>query len=976
MQRDTQENHWTMSPPTRHVQSPREHIEDDAHPALEPAVTSIPVTPGVHMAGHSAYIEPKGTSHNTTLPFDPDNVTPGPQWNANSYFAPRDNGRPSSPTEAAAGARSGEELLRRLSLVPDPSVKQDLADVDPRAAHPGLNLSGRVISATFCVPYNIGFSPGFDWELKSRRGTSALFDSFSYLASSASPWNHTLIGWTGEIRELPGARPPSSASLNSMAGQSQANKASAPIPVNRNSAPPQPTQSEGLRVDRADRERLEKQLERDHGGKIVPVWLIDEMDESQDVAILKEQSRWRRYAEHELYTLFHYKQNEPADGRAARRSWADYYRMNKLFADRILEIYKPGDIIVIHDYYLLLLPSLLRQRLPNVYIGFFLHVPFPSSEFYRCLSRRKEILEGVLGANMVGFQSYSYSRHFSSCCTRILGFDSSSAGVDAYGAHVAVDVFPIGINASSTQRQAFGDLLIEEKIKGIRELYAGKKIIVGRDRLDSVRGIAQKLQAFEIFLERYPEWHDKVVLIQVTSPSQVQDDQDDDDDNKIVNKIADLVARINGAFGSLSFTPVQHFPQYLSKEEYFALLRVADVGLITSVRDGMNTTSLEYVICQKENRGPLILSEFSGTAGSLGGAIHINPWDLGGVAEAINEALLMPQEQRKEQHEKLYRHVVANNVQAWTNNFLKRLMTNLSSFDQSFATPALDRAKLLYQYRQAKKRLFMFDYDGTLTPIVKDPQSAIPSDRVIRTLKTLAADPANSVWIISGRDQAFLDEWMGHISELGLSAEHGSFMRHPRSEDWENLTEKTDMSWQAEVMKVFQHYTERTQGSFIERKKIALTWHYRRADPEYGAFQARECQKHLDRTVAKKFDVEVMAGKANLEVRPRFVNKGEIAKRLIQKYGNGARDTPEFVLCLGDDFTDEDMFRSLRQSRLPPDHVFSVTVGASAKQTLASWHLVEPSDVISVISLLNGSADAGNVGAVAVVEGSVPESRL
>jgi trehalose 6-phosphate synthase/phosphatase len=745
------------------------------------------------------------------LPFDPDKVSPGPSWNPNSYFEPKADDRASSPTEAAAGARSGEELLRRLSLIPDPTFRHDLADVDPRAAHPGLNLSGRIISATFVIPYNLGYAAGNDWELNGRQGTSALFDSFSYLASASSPWNHTLIGWTGEIKEVVGARPTSSASFGS-ASQTLANKAAAPIPVDSKAAPQPPPQAEGVRVGRSDRDRLEKQLERDHGGRIVPVWLFDEKDDERDEVVLKDQSRWRQYAEHELYTLFHYKQNEPADGRAARKAWADYYRLNKMFADRILDEYKPGDIIIVHDFYLLLLPSLLRQRLPNVYIGFFLHVPFPSSEFYRCLSRRKEILEGVLGANMVGFQSYSYSRHFSSCCTRILGFDSSSAGVDAYGAHVAVDVFPIGINAASTQRTAYGDPVIEEKIKGIRELYAGKKIIVGRDRLDSVRGVAQKLQAFEMFLERYPQWHEKVVLIQVTSPSSVQSHRGADDDSKVVNKISDLVARINGNYGSLSFTPVQHFPQYLSKEEYFALLRVADVGLITSVRDGMNTTSLEYVICQKEHHGPLILSEFSGTAGSLGGAIHINPWDLGGVADAINEALEMPTGQRQEQFDKLYKHVIANNVQAWTNNYLKRLMTNLSSFDQSFATPALDRAKLLYQYRQAKKRLFMFDYDGTLTPIVKDPGAAIPSDRVIRTLKTLAADPANSVWIISGRDQRFLDEWMGHISELGLSAEHGSFMRHPRTEEWVNLTEKTDMSWQNEVLDVFQQYTDRTQG--------------------------------------------------------------------------------------------------------------------------------------------------------------------
>jgi trehalose 6-phosphate synthase/phosphatase len=759
------------------MSSTRFEPQESDHPALHPSITNVPVTPGVHLTGASAYIDPNTTDSE-------DKATPGASGNANSYFADKQ--------PAVKGATQNE------------AGKPDLADVDPRAAYPELNLSGRLISATFAVPYNIGYSKGNDWDVEPRRGTSALFDSFSYLASSSSPWNHTLVGWTGEIS--------TAKSSAAIAVQPPVNKAAAPIPVDPKKPDPVPQQPPGLRIGRDDRQRLEKQLERDHGGKIVPVWLVDEVDEGKDEYIVKDQSRWRTFAEHELYTLFHYKQNEPEDGRAARKSWADYYRMNKLFADKILETYNPGDIIMVHDFYLLLLPSLLRQRLPNIYIGFFLHVPFPSSEFYRCLSRRKEILEGVLGANMIGFQSYSYSRHFSSCCTRILGFDSSAAGVDAYGAHVAVDVFPIGINASSTQQQAFGDPEIEERIKDIREMYAGKKIIVGRDRLDAVRGVVQKLQAFEMFLERYPEWQGKVVLIQVTSPSGVHTERGDSARESVVNNISNLAAKINGVYGSLDYSPVRHFPQYLSREEYFALLRLADIGLITSVRDGMNTTSMEYVICQKDNHGPLILSEFSGTAGALSGALEINPWDLGGVADAINEALKLDDTERRQQHTKLYDHIVSNNVQSWTNNYLKKLMTNLSAFDQSFATPALDRAKLLSQYRQAKKRLFMFDYDGTLTPIVKDPQAAIPSDRVIRTLKTLAADDNNAVWIISGRDQVFLDDYMGHIPELGLSAEHGSFMRHPRSRVWENLTETTDMSWQNEVIEVFQHYTDKTIG--------------------------------------------------------------------------------------------------------------------------------------------------------------------
>ncbi|KAI9796279.1 MAG: threalose-6-phosphate phosphatase [Candelina submexicana] len=967
-----------MAEPGERPQSMREDSFSHIHPALHPSITNVPVTPGIALSGKSSYFQ--------SPPISPSlKRTPQPQSNAefsvihSTHDGDATKRLPDSPTHVTHGAKTGAELLRRLSLVDGAGMKQDFIDLNPRAAHPGLQLSGSVISVTFCIPHSVGLRDGADWELGSRRGTSALFDSFSHLSSENSPWNHTLIGWTGEIKPIIGPQncPDSPiATRDSTVGKAAAlwkqvtaplNRASAPIPFEGATKPHIPSSGDGIRVTKADRQRLEKQLAHDDGGKVVPVWLYDEVEVGNDIC-LKDQARWRRYAEHELYTLFHYKQHEPTDGRGERKAWADYYRMNQIFADKILEIYKPGDIVWIHDYHLLLLPAVLRQRLPNIYIGFFLHIPFPSSEFLRCLGRRKELLEGVLGSNMIGFQSFSYSRHFSSCCTRVLGFDSSHAGVDAYGAHVAVDVFPIGIDAAAVEEDAFGDVDIVQKMAAIRELYAGKKIIVGRDRLDAVRGVAQKLMAFEMFLERFPEWRDQVVLIQVTSPTSIEEEKEDSD-NKIANKISDLVSKINGTYGSLSFSPVQHYPQYLSKNEYLALLRVADVGLITSVRDGMNTTSLEYVVCQKDNHGPLILSEFSGTAGSLSSAIHINPWDLGGVAKAINEALIMAPPAKQIQHEKLYRHVTTNTVQAWSTKYLRRLLINLSSFDQSIATPVLDRPKLLARYRQASKRLFMFDYDGTLTPIVKDPQSAIPSDRVIRTIKTLASDSKNAVWIISGRDQAFLDEWMGHISELGLSAEHGSFIRQPKSEVWENLTEKTDMSWQKHVMEVFQHYTERTQGSFIERKRIALTWHYRRADPEYGAFQARECQKHLENTVAKKWDVEVMTGKANLEVRPTFVNKGEIAKRLVEEYGDKVGEAPEFVYCLGDDFTDEDMFRALRNTSLPQTDVFSVTVGASSKQTLATWHLLEPSDVIASIALLNGAADAECFSPVSAVEG-------
>ncbi|PQE26530.1 trehalose 6-phosphate synthase protein [Rutstroemia sp. NJR-2017a BBW] len=583
-----------------------------------------------------------------------------------------------------------------------------------------------------------------------------------------------------------------------------------------------------------------------------------------------------------------------------------------MFANKILEIYKPGDIVMIHDYHLLLLPSMLRQRVPHMYIVFYLHIPFPSSELLRCLPRRKDILEGVLSANLVGLQAFSYTRHFNSCCTRILGFPSTVAGVEAYGARCNVAAFPIGIDARTVQKLAFEDPAIDEKVAALRELYKGKKIIVGRDRLDSVRGVAQKLRAFERFLEMYPEWREKVVLVQVTSPTSVEEEREDSA-NKIAANVAELVDRINGLYGSLSFWPVQHYPQYLSQEEYLALLRVADVGLITSVRDGMNTTSLEYVVCQKEGHGPLIISEFSGSAAILESAININPWDTSAVATNIKQALEMSPEKKAVLHHQLSNYVFGNDIQNWTKVVLRKLLTTLSSNTHAFATPL-------------------------------------------------------------GRDQEFLSSHLGHIPELGFSAEHGSFMRHPGSQEWENLAEIYDMGWQKEVMEVFQKYTEQTPGSFIERKRCALTWHYRPSDPELGERNSRACQKELQSTVAKTWDVEVMTGKANLEVRPTFINKGEIAKRLVESYGKGAGEPPEFTICLGDDFTDEDMFRSLNNSDLPKEHVFTVTVGASSKQTLAKWHLLEPADVISSMALLNGGdTNIADLGPLSVVEGRSAE---
>ncbi|KAF9901248.1 threalose-6-phosphate phosphatase [Linnemannia zychae] len=650
--------------------------------------------------------------------------------------------------------------------------------------------------------------------------------------------------------------------------------------------------------------------------KVVPIFLDDS----------RAAGHYEGYCKQVLWPLFHYiLWDEATDGRIEKKSWDDYVFVNQQFTDAIVDQYQTGDIVWIHDYHLLLVPHMLRQKLPGAAIGVFIHAPFPSSEIFRCLPKRVEILNGLLGANQIGFQTYSYARHFISCCTRVNGYESTPRGVDAMGSTVWVGTFPIGIDAERVERQRKAPGVLP-KMDAIRKTYKGKRIIVGRDKLDLVKGVQQKLQAFEKFLNDYPEMQGEVVLIQVTSPPLVENP-------KLEAKIAELVAHINGTYGSLNFTPVHHYHQHIDRDEYYALLSVADIGLITSVRDGMNTTSLEYIMCQQENHGPLILSEFTGTAGSLGGAMMVNPWDYQGVAKVIYDALNLSEADKILRHNQLHKHVLSHTAQYWAKNFIAELILNVGTGEQSTPTPYLDLNVITDQYHMAKKRLLMFDYDGTLTPIRKTPGAAVPQEHMLKALSALCADPKNIVWVISGRDQKVLEDWLGNIPNLGFSAEHGSFMRQPGSQKWVNLTESLDMGWKNDVIEIFTYYTERTQGSFIEHKRSSLTWHYRMADPEFGAFQAKECQNHLENAVLSKLPVEILVGKKNLEVRPTIVNKGEIVKRLLNQHPD-----VEFVMCAGDDKTDEDMFRALAG----PSNNSNAAAAAAAAGRRNSNTVVEP----------------------------------
>ncbi|KXN84045.1 Trehalose-phosphatase [Leucoagaricus sp. SymC.cos] len=835
-------------------------------------------------------------------------------------------------------------------------VRSHIRSLEQRHTQNGIPLTGRIIHVCHYLPIAATYKPCNSlnsipsppatppamaaeltptpvWGLAPRYGHAAMI---SGIRSLSTTHEQVIIGWTGDI-----------------ASPGPAEK----VPANEISV------EDRIAFEEALKSYTPKESDPDDDRKTtyVPVWLDDKV----------AHGHYDGYCKQTLWPLFHYLlwQDVATEYASADQHYPYYESANAAFAQRIAEIYQPGDLIWVHDYHLLLVPKLVRESIPDAALGLFVHTPFPSSEVFRCLPRRKEILDGMLGANLVCFQAsatYSYSRHFISTCIRVCGYETNSRGIDVEGHVTAVSHCPVGVDAERVSRdiQRPG---IQPKLEALRTLYEGKKIIVGRDKLDVVKGVIQKLRAFEKLLQDYPEWIGNVVMIQVTSPALT-------DSPKLEKQVSELVSHINGEYGSLDFIPVHHYHQTLKKDEFYALLSVADLAVITPLRDGMNTTSMEFVIAQeKTNKSPSVLSEFMGISKNMEDALLVNPWNLGEVAAAINKGLLMSPAEKAGRHAKLYKVVTTHTSHSWASILVKQLLGQLGRQEMARQTPYIPKHQLERLYGSAKKRLFLFDYDGTLAPIVKSPSMAIPTEATLEALENLSNDPKNVVYIISGRDQAFLDQHLGHLRNIGFSAEHGGFVKEPGTGEWRNFTKSLDMSWMNEVEEIFRYYTERTQGSHVEMKKSSITWHYRSSDPEWGQFQCRQCQDLLENNLANKRPIEVMVGKKNLEVRPIAVNKGEIVKRIL--YLN---PDAEFIFCAGDDKTDEDMFRALLlfqpgqngqktyprfeaplsvtlidSKDAPPvelsikqEAIFTTAVGHSSKRTLATWHVTTPQEIV------------------------------
>ncbi|OWM76046.1 probable alpha,alpha-trehalose-phosphate synthase [UDP-forming] 9 [Punica granatum] len=729
-------------------------------------------------------------------------------------------------------------------------------------------------------------------------------------------------------------------------------------------------------IDASEQEEVAQRLLEEFN--CVPTFLPHDLQKKFYLGFCKQQ----------LWPLFHYMLPMCPDhgDRFERSLWQAYVSANKIFADKVMEVISPEDDYVwVHDYHLMVLPTFLRKRFNRVKLGFFLHSPFPSSEIYRTLPVRDEILRGLLNCDLIGFHTFDYARHFLSCCSRMLGLGYESKrghiGLDYFGRTVYIKILPVGVHMGRLE-SVLNLPATSDKIKDIQEQFKGKKIILGVDDMDIFKGISLKILALEQLLHQNTQMRGKVVLIQIVNPA-----RGSGKDVQEAKKETYLTAeRINNVYGSANYEPVILIDRPVPRFEKSAYYAVAECCIVNAVRDGMNLVPYKYIVCRQGtpmmekaigmlNDTPrtsmLVVSEFIGCSPSLSGAIRVNPWDIDAVADALSLALTMPDAEKQLRHEKHYKYVKTHDVAYWARSFAQDLERacrdhynkrcwgiglglgfRVVSLSPSFRKLATDC--IVSAYKRTKRRAIFLDYDGTLVP--ETSISKMPSHEVLSVLNSLSSDPKNTVFIVSGRGRDSLSEWLAPCEMLGIAAEHGYFIRWKKTADWETTCVGADLDWKNIVEPVMKQYMEATDGSTIEYKESAVVWHHQDADPDFGSCQAKELLDHLESVLANEPAV-VKRGQHIVEVKPQGVSKGFVAEKVLSTIIN-SNEPPDFVMCVGDDRSDEDMFESILSTvscpslRVMPE-IFACTVGR--KPSKAKYYL---EDVGEVVKVLQGLANA------------------
>ncbi|MDC3956172.1 bifunctional alpha,alpha-trehalose-phosphate synthase (UDP-forming)/trehalose-phosphatase [Polyangium jinanense] len=602
-----------------------------------------------------------------------------------------------------------------------------------------------------------------------------------------------------------------------------------------------------------------------------------------------------------LWPLFHYMLDRVPLG--GERDWESYRRVNERFADLVAAHHREGDIVWVHDYQLMLVPGLLRKKIPNARIGFFLHIPFPSSEVFRILPWRTQLLEGLLGADLIGFHTLSYLRHFASALLLVNGLEANVDRVFTEGREVRLGAFPMGIDAAALSTLA-GSPEVAAEAQAFRQ--PGQRILLGIDRLDYTKGIPRRLLALERLLEREPSLRGKVRLVQVTVPSRTNVEAY----QGFRSRVDELVGRINGAYATVHSVPIHSMYRSFNERQLASLYRAADVMLVTPLRDGMNLVAKEFVASRTDEDGVLVLSELAGAASELADALLVNPYDIGGVAAALKRALTMPENERRQRMQNLRQHVLEHDVHGWAQSFLSTLeeQSEASHGRALGATTSAALEVLTTELRQAPRLTLLLDYDGTLVRFARAPDQAAPDPDLRHLLTALARRPGTRVHVVSGRSRDALERWLGDLP-ISLAAEHGFWTRDAEAREW-RARKNIPSDWNAKFLPLLRQFVARTPGALLEEKNASLTFHYRMADPEFGVLQAKDLRLHLG-DLLKNTPVEILPGDKTVEIRPMGAGSGALVASLLERAPPGAR-----LVALGDDLVDEEMFAAL-----PAPHV-------------------------------------------------------
>lgn len=578
-----------------------------------------------------------------------------------------------------------------------------------------------------------------------------------------------------------------------------------------------------------------------------------------------------------------------------QKSWQIYKQVNTIYADIITNICQADDNhIWIHDYHLFLLPELLRHTRQTDKIGFFMHIPFPPPDKFTALKNARQLTRGVLGSDLIGFHTQSYVSNFTRSCLELEVARPSKSGLVVKNRAIKLSNFPIGINYDEITKIGHSSIT-KQKLSQLQTKYHGQKVVLIVDRLDPTKGLVQRVAAYRDLLSKQPQLHSKIIMIIIAAPSRA--DIKEYQSNR--SDLEKLVGQTNNQFHTNKWRPIEYHYESLPLEDLIPLYQLADIALIVPLADGMNLVAKEYVASKLDDSGVLVLSKTAGAAEELNRAILVDPASRSSLVDGLKQAISMSKPEITSRMRDMKKSVMGHTIQGWVDDFISALDNNSDWQD-----------KMLAAYTSASRRVFLLDYDGTLVSFASKPELAKPTSRVKRILGQLASQKQNEVIIVSGRSREDLDKWFRNIP-VTLIAEHGSFVRPASSKKWQS--DSHDTTWKPIVRDILTEYVAKIPGSFIEQKNLALVWHYRTTDHAQAKKFLPSIKKSLLQ-MAGSFNLKIEDGNMILEIMPSNISKSSAATR--------SSKNADFVFAIGDDTTDEAMFRAL------PPPAWTIKVGA------------------------------------------------